>query len=151
MTTSKNVCETCSHWEQVKNPLEINSSGHCHYWPPSRSKQVASTRVEQVENPKITKLAFEILEAEKIQLKLISDREKIFADYPVTRSFKELQEARDKVDENYESIKHLNQCLDRERAENPFISTEIQQLRKCGDWPITASDDWCGQWKALGM
>lgn len=150
MAISKNTCISCCYWEQVKNPSTINCSGYCHYWPPSRSKQFSSIRAAQIESPKIAEVALMILEAEKLQLKLVSDSEKIFANYPVTKSIEELQAARDKVDGNYEKIKHLNERLDREKTENPYISTEIQQVRECGDWPITASDDWCGQWGALG-
>lgn len=141
-----NTCHTCSCWEPKEGGPSSWLSGTCHYWPPTRSKQLSITTTEQIENPIISELKVRLQTAESLQLQLETESTSAFAAYPVKTSYEELQKARADVQEGLSNIAYLKGQIIKEEAENPLVLRKISHVHESGDWPVTASDDWCGQW-----
>jgi hypothetical protein len=99
-------------------------------------------------------LALLLSAAKLLQAELISESKEMFDNYPVKvnydklqAAYEKLEAARNKVKEGMSNISHLNSSINIEKTTRPFIIKEIHHTRECGVWPITASDDWCGQWR----
>ena len=143
----KRMCGDCKFWESINDDLGKNIQGSCHYWPPARSQQILSVRTEEVENPEIAELTLHLAAAKILQAELISESERTFEEYPIKRTYKELQAARNKVEEGMSNIDDLSFAIEQKKTSKPFLIKETQYSQERGVWPVTASDDWCGQWR----
>jgi len=143
----KRMCKDCKFWESLNDDLVRNIKGDCHYWPPASYQQIRSVTTEEVENPEIAELTLRLVDAKLLQAELTSESKRIFDDYPVRKTFGQVQAARSKVEEGISNIDHLSSSIEEVKASKPFVIKEIHHTRECGVWPITASDDWCGQWR----
>jgi hypothetical protein len=143
----KRMCKNCEFWESINDDSGKNIQGTCHYWPPARSQQIRSVTTEEVENPEIAELTLRLAAAKLLQTELISESKRTFEEYPVKRTYDEVQAARSKVEEGISNIDDLNSGIEEEKSSKPFVIKEIHHTRECGVWPVTASSDWCGQWR----
>jgi hypothetical protein len=107
---------------------------------------MSTITTEQVENPVVTDLQFRLSTAESMQIKLELQSKQIFSEYPVKFTYEELQAVRKEVEDGLSNIAILKVNLAQQESENPLVTEEIQHMYLGGDWPITASDEWCGQW-----
>ena len=143
----KRMCKDCKFWESLSDESDANIQGTCHYWPPARSQQILSVKTEEVENPEIAELTLHLAAAKILQAELISESERTFEEYPIKRTYKELQAARNKVEEGMSNIDDLSFAIEQKKTSKPFLIKKTQYSQERGVWPVTASDDWCGQWR----
>ena len=143
----KRMCKDCKFWESLSDESDANIQGTCHYWPPARSQQILSVKTEEVENPEIAELTLHLAAAKILQAELISESARTFEEYPIKRTYEELQAARKKVEEGMSNIDDLSFAIEQQKTNKPFLIKETQCSQERGVWPVTASDDWCGQWR----
>ena len=151
MMNKSNTCQYCAYWVPDGDSPSARKTGTCHFWPPARSKQVSAVTTEQVENPVISDLKLRLSTAESFQAKLESQSKYVFAEYPVKMTYEELQAARLDVEKGLSNIAWLKGQLEQEKSVNPFVFTEVNHVQERGVWPITANDEWCGQWNSLSI
>lgn len=144
-----NTCQNCAYWVPDGASPSARKTGTCHFWPPTRSKKVSAITTEQVENPVISDLKVRLSTAESFQTKLESQSKYVFAEYPVKMTYEELQTARLDVEKGLSNIAWLKGQLEKEKSVNPFVLKDINHVHESGVWPITANDEWCGQWNSL--
>lgn len=143
----KRMCEDCKFWESLNDDSRGNIQGDCHYWPPASYLQIRSVTTEEVENPEIAELTLSLADAKLLQAELISESKRTFDHYPVKRTYGEVMAAQCKVEECMSNIDYLSSSIEELKLSKPLVIKEIHHTRECGVWPVTASDDWCGQWR----
>ena len=143
----KRMCENCEFWESINDGSDENIDGTCHYWPPARSKEIKSVKTEVVDNPEIRELMMRLAATKLAHAELEAQSKRIFQEYPVKRTYGEVQGARSKVEESLLNIGLLNTRLEQEKTGNSKVIKETHHTQERGVWPVTASDDWCGQWR----
>lgn len=145
---NSNTCQACAYWVPEASSPSTWKTGTCHYWPPVRSNEVLFTTTEQVENPEILDLKNSLSTAESLQIQLELQSTQVFANYPVRMTYEEMEKARSDVGKGLSDIADLKRRLEQERSDNPFVLKEVSHIHKSGAWPVTASDEWCGQWNS---
>jgi len=148
MNHEKRTCESCAYWEHDENTTTVNSSGSCHFWPPVHSREYSSLVTEEIEHPEIAVLLHRLSGLEALQGVVTSESEDIFREYPIKTTYEELKMAQQKVTDCASSIEHLrSQIAEKESELAPTIKEAVVTI-KCGEWPVTGKDDWCGQWNS---
>jgi len=145
MSDEELACKTCKYWSLDQSVPGLYSSGFCHFWPPVQSNEF---NVLITEHPAISELRNRLSKAEGLQEELIAESERLFKNYPVKVSYEELEEARNKVVLGKSYIDELNsQLIAKEDDPSCRIEDGLVTFKR-GVWPITAGDDWCGQWNS---
>lgn len=134
------TCENCSHWEPVEHESGMKLNGHCHYWPPINSKETGKTLEVETESQR----AYEIKEMIESHGNYIDNLRKLNSQaFKTGKSFDEIKAIQKELEIAEEKAAKLKNELSSEKR---YVMSEKIISYKRGVWPLTASDDWCGQW-----
>jgi hypothetical protein len=114
------------------------------FWPPSKNQDAHRIIPVQFENPRLNELRSQLEDAEQ---SLDEIRRMNTEAFKSGKSFEQIKKIQKEMDPMAQKVSDIQMELTRE---SPYaIEERIIQYQR-GSWPITASDDWCGQWKSNG-
>lgn len=139
MTTT---CVNCAYWLRDASQADQLLSGNCHFWPPSGNQDAHRLIPVQFENPRLNELRSQLEDAEQCLDELRRMNTEAFKS---GKSFEQIKKIQKEMEPVAQRVSNIQMELARE---SPYATEEriIQYQR--GSWPVTASDDWCGQWKS---
>ena len=138
------TCLNCAYWQKEGSETDQLISGNCHFWPPSKNQEAHRIIPVQFENPRLNELRSQLEDAEQSLDELRRMNTEAFKS---GKSFEQIKKIQKEMDPMAQKVSDIQMELTRE---SPYaIEERIIQYQR-GSWPITASDDWCGQWKAKG-
>ena len=136
-------CRNCAYWLREASQADQLISGNCHFWPPSGNQEAHKLIPVQFANPRLHELRGQLEAAEHC---LHEFRQMNTEAFKSGKTFDQIKKIQKEIEAAERRASDIRTELTRE---SPYVIEErlIQYQRGC--WPVTASDDWCGQWKAV--